>query len=106
MKGKLGGGWIVRNDGTPTTGPRPIYVAAKCAKHGRQKAHSLREAVLCGIVRAVRTSRRQTQVQLAQLFDIPLRTVVRWDEAESAPDPGPYARLLQNYLDPRGAGGR
>jgi len=73
-----------------------VYVAAEC-EHGRQVAHSLRDAVGCGLIRAARAGRGLTQTQAAAEIGISVDALRSWEQGQRRPT-GLYAQALARWL--------
>lgn len=93
----LGGGWRASTVRAESTHGQP-YVAATC-RHGEAAAHSLEEALDCGIIDAVRHARGLSRERVAQQVGCTVNAVHRWARGEMMPT-GMYRQALEAWLRP------
>lgn len=96
MNRKLTDNWTTITDCAESDHGAPIYVATVCG-HGQGVAHSLTEALACGLLRDVRRARGMTQVQVAQALGVAPSVVPRWERGETTPV-GLYRQALEGWL--------
>jgi len=91
----LGRGWTVSIGPGPTPS-EVVYVANEC-RHGRGVAHSLEEALDCGMLAAVRAARGLSQQAAAAQIGCSVGAIRRWDAGTRSPT-GKYRQALEAWL--------
>lgn len=95
-------GWTASTNRAELRYGQAVYVAARC-RHGSNVAHSIEEAVGCGLLAAVRGARGHTQADAAREMQVSLNAVQQWEQGLRAPR-GLYQQALLRYLNsPTGA---
>jgi len=96
MEKRLNQNWRATTKRAESTHAEPIYVANEC-QHGRNAAHSLEEALGCGMLQAVRQERGLKRDELARRLSVHYNSLARWERGEIAPV-GLYRKALEAWL--------
>lgn len=93
--------WTATTDRPESSYGRPVYVA-DCEVHGPDTAHSLEEALGCGLLRDVRSARGLTQVEAADTIGGETwptqHAYSQWENGLRCPRTGPYRDALEEWL--------
>ena len=74
----------------------PVYVCTRCG-HGGEAAHSLEDAIACGLLVSVRAARRTSRMALAETLGVHYTAVARWERGERRPI-GLSLKALRRWL--------
>jgi len=101
MKQQITPKWTITTDRAESSYDQPVYVATEC-QHGKDAAHSLEEALQCGILQDIRNHRGLTQTEaIDQLGGDHWPTQHAWSQWENGhrtPTTGPYRDALENWI--------
>ena len=75
----------------------PVYVADKCP-HGTDVAHSLPEAIACGLLQAVRAARSLSQSQAARAIGVSVKALQAWEQGWRRSPTGLYRKAVERWL--------
>jgi len=92
----LGGGWTASTARAESSYGQPVYVAERCT-HGEDVAHSLEEALGCGMLAAVRAARGLSQQAAAAQIGCSVGAIRRWEAGTRRPV-GKYRADLEAWL--------
>ncbi len=96
MNKQIAEGWVATTERAESSYGLLVYVAEQC-EHGQDIAHSIHEAIACGLLQAVRAERRHTQEQAAREMGVTLSAVAKWESGVNAPR-GLYEQAVECYV--------
>jgi len=88
--------WSASTDRAESSYGQPVYVAAQCP-HGEDVAHSLPEAIACGLLRDARAARGISQETAARQIGVARNSWARWEQGATQPE-GLSVRALEQWL--------